>query len=581
MEIMGILNITPDSFSDGGRFESSDAAERTERAVAAARALVADGATIIDVGGESTRPGAQRVSAEDEQARVVPVIAALAASGIRVSVDTMRASTAAAAVRAGAEFVNDVSGGLADERMLATVAEIGTPYILGHWRGQSDRMNELAHYDDAAADVVAELSERVRAARAAGIRPEQIILDPGLGFSKRAEHNWAILRATDALGALGHPILLGASRKRFLTTLAGEEHRDLATAVISAVAAERNLWGVRVHDVRATAVAIDTARLVRQPAVAGAPSGALDEIRLAGLTVRAHHGVFDFERRDGQNFVIDVCARLSFAASSASDDVAETVHYGELAEEITAAVARDPLNLIEGVAERVARVVLAHSRVEEVEVEVHKPDAPITVPFGDVSVRITRNRASLASTKAVIALGSNLGDRGELLRAGLDAIAALDGVEIERVARVVETPALTLQGIDRSAPAYLNTVAIVSTEIDAETLLRRLLDIEATLGRERTERWGPRTIDLDVIDFGGRVRESERLTLPHPRAHERTFVMLPWVEIDPDAVLPGRGRVADVAARLDASDVTITGIDLGYGTLGAGKPETERGGSER
>jgi len=248
--IWGILNVTPDSFSDGGRYRDPAVA------VAHARELRAQGAFVIDVGGESTRPGAERISMAEEQARVIPVIEALSAEGIPVSIDTLNAATASVAVRAGARIVNDVSGGLADPDMLAAVAESGADVALGHWRGPSADMYAHATYARVGREVAGELRERMAAAAAAGIAPARVIVDPGVGFAKTAEQNWELLRDLDDVVALGSRVLVGTSRKRFLTTAIGddatEEQKDAATAVTSALAARAGVWAVRVHNVRAT-----------------------------------------------------------------------------------------------------------------------------------------------------------------------------------------------------------------------------------------------------------------------------------------------------------------------------------------
>lgn len=255
-QIMGVVNVTPDSFSDGGRYLHVD------DAIAHGLELVAAGATIIDVGGESTRPGAARVDTSEEQHRVAPVVAALAAAGVRVSVDTMSAETALSAAAAGASIINDVSGGLADERMPAVMADSGLVSIISHWRGHSADMASRATYVDAAVDVARELDERVSTLLSQGLDPAQIVVDPGLGFSKHTEHNWRILARLDLLLALGHPVLVGASRKRFIGALLPEsapmESRDAPTAVVSVLAAQAGAWGVRVHDVAATKLALDT-----------------------------------------------------------------------------------------------------------------------------------------------------------------------------------------------------------------------------------------------------------------------------------------------------------------------------------
>ena len=258
--VMGVLNVTPDSFSDGGHWLEAPAAVRH------GIEMVAQGADVVDVGGESTRPGATRIDVEVELGRVIPVVEGLVAAGVVVSIDTMRASVARAAVEAGAAIVNDVSGGLSEPAILATVAELGVPYVAMHWRGHADRMQALAVYDDIVADVVTELSARAAAAVDAGIAPGSVVLDPGLGFAKEAEHNWALLHALDRLVALGHPVLVGASRKRFLGSLLavdGEPRpvdlRDDATDAVSALAAAAGVWCVRVHDVRGSRDAVEVA----------------------------------------------------------------------------------------------------------------------------------------------------------------------------------------------------------------------------------------------------------------------------------------------------------------------------------
>ncbi len=250
--IWGIVNVTPDSFSDGGRYVDP------ERAIEHGLALRDAGATVLDVGGESTRPGAERVDASVEQQRVLPVIEQLAARGIPVSIDTLNAATAAAAVRAGARIVNDVSGGLADPEMLSAVAETSADIAIGHWRGPSDDMYARAEYRRVSREVAGELRERVGEAAAAGIAPARLIVDPGIGFAKAGVQNWDLLRGLDDITGLGHRVLIGTSRKRFLAeSLDGaaevdESRRDLATAVTSALAVRYGVWAVRVHDVAAT-----------------------------------------------------------------------------------------------------------------------------------------------------------------------------------------------------------------------------------------------------------------------------------------------------------------------------------------
>ena len=265
--VMGVLNVTPDSFSDGGDFI------RLEAALDHARVLQIAGADSIDIGGESTRPGAKRVTLAEEQARVLPVIEAIVAElGAKVSIDTMNAETARLAVAAGASIINDVSGGLADPDMFKVAADTGATIIISHWRGFSDQMDTLATYDDVAAEVAAELKLRVDAALATGIKQSQIVIDPGLGFAKDMQQNWKLVARLDKLEELGYPILVGASRKRFIAGViepdepaeVSNERRDLATAVLTALLLQRKIWGVRVHNVLATTDAIRVVAALRE-----------------------------------------------------------------------------------------------------------------------------------------------------------------------------------------------------------------------------------------------------------------------------------------------------------------------------
>jgi dihydropteroate synthase len=242
MLVMGILNVTPDSFADGGKHFTF------EHAVQRGLEMIEEGVDIVDIGGESTRPGADRVSAEEEERRVIPVIEALVGKGADISIDTMRASIARKAVEAGAVIVNDVSGGAADPDMFATVSDLGCKYTLMHWRGHSKEMNSLAQYDDVVKEVIEEVTLQLDKALAAGIKRENIVLDPGLGFAKDAEHNWEILNRLDEFIALGYPVLIGHSRKRFI---GGEtpDQREAGTLKISESLVGRGIWAVRVHSV--------------------------------------------------------------------------------------------------------------------------------------------------------------------------------------------------------------------------------------------------------------------------------------------------------------------------------------------
>jgi dihydropteroate synthase len=272
--IMGVVNVTPDSFSDGGAWFGADAA------IARGRQLAAEGADIVDVGGESTRPGAQRIPADEELRRVIPVITGLARENVPVSVDTMRAEVAHAALDAGASLVNDVSGGLADPDMPRLVAGAGVPYVVMHWRGHSHQMQERAIYADVVTEVCEELRHRVDAVIAEGVDPSMIVVDPGLGFAKQPEHNWALLVNLARLSGLdgaGHdfPVLIGASRKRFLGRLLAAPDgtprsfpgSDDATVAVTALAAAAGAWCSRVHEVPGNSDAVHVAEAWRAAAI--------------------------------------------------------------------------------------------------------------------------------------------------------------------------------------------------------------------------------------------------------------------------------------------------------------------------
>lgn len=379
--IMGILNVTPDSFSDGGKYADVPAA------IAAAEAMVEHGAAIIDVGGESTRPGAERISQETELTRVIPVITELSKRGIYVSIDTMRAEVARAAVGVGAQMVNDVSGGLSDPKMLSTVAELGVPVILMHWRGPSKTMQENIVYNDVISDVTTELAQQAQRAIDAGIARNNIIVDPGIGFGKTFDHNWTLLHELDQLQALGFPVLVGVSRKRFLGALLqdsqgvprDEQHRDTASAVIAAHVLRRGAWGIRVHDVQATKDAFLALNAV-DPAVIH------DHIELLGVKDFGYHGVLEHEKENGQYFSVDARLGISIAYAAQTDNLADTVNYAEVADAIRARITGQSLDLIEKLADLIAQDCLSFPQVVSAQIRVHKPDAPIIGDFSDVVV---------------------------------------------------------------------------------------------------------------------------------------------------------------------------------------------------
>lgn len=389
--VMGVLNVTPDSFSDGGAWLDPGAA------VAHGTLLHRRGADVVDVGGESTRPGATRISAEEEARRVLPVVRGLVQAGVPVSIDTMRADVAAAAVDEGACIVNDVSGGLADPGMVPWLATRDVPFIVMHWRGHSVDMDRRAVYDDVVAEVCAELDARLAALDAAGVDRARVVLDPGLGFAKTADHNWALLTQLDRLHDLGRPILVGASRKRFLGELLADgdgaarpvDRRDFATDAVSALAAGSGVWGVRVHDVLGTLDAVHVGSAWHS-ASARARTAPADVIAVTGIRGFGYHGVLATEREQGQEFSVDVAMTVSTEEAAATDDLARTIDYSAVAAGIHAVITGEPYDLIETVADRCAAVALSFPGVRRVRVTVHKPEAPVGVPFEDVTVTIVR-----------------------------------------------------------------------------------------------------------------------------------------------------------------------------------------------
>ena len=412
---MGVVNVTPDSFSDGGEWFG------TEAGIAHGLELAAQGADIVDVGGESTRPGAQRITAEEELRRVRPVIDGLVAAGLPVSVDTMRAEVAEQALQAGARLVNDVSGGLADPEMPRLVGAAGVPYVVMHWRGHSHSMDSRAVYQDVVREVAEELCRRVDVVTAQGVDPAMIILDPGLGFAKRPEHNWSLLTRLDQISTLGgraagFPVLIGASRKRFLGRLLAAPDGtprpfpsyDDATVSVTALSAVAGAWCARVHRVPANADAVRVAEAWRRAAGPGpgrperagervsTDEAAADRITLRGLRVFGYHGVLDAERRDGQEFIVDAVLWLDTAAAAATDDLSLTADYAALADRLAAIMAGPPVRLIETLAERLAATAAAEPLAREVEITVHKPHAPVGHRFQDVSVTIRRRRDQMS-----------------------------------------------------------------------------------------------------------------------------------------------------------------------------------------
>jgi dihydropteroate synthase len=383
--LMGIVNVTPDSFSDGGRLTDPDAA------AAAALGLVQQGASVIDVGGESTRPGSTGVTVEEELRRVVPVIERIrATSDVVVSVDTSKAEVARRALTAGATFVNDVTALTGDGEMAGVVAAAGADLCLMHMQGTPLTMQDDPRYDDVVGEVGAYLAARVAAARAAGIAPERICVDPGIGFGKTVEHNLALLAGLPRLrAAAGAAVLVGVSRKGFLGRLTGDPDGDRLPATLAAglAAAHNGAFMLRVHDVRAHAQALAVRRAITE---AAAPERAV-EIAVDGLAVFAYHGALEAERELGQRFYLDLRLTPSSERACDTDDVRDAVHYGEVAVRVRELAEGGPYALLERLGDVVAATLLAEFPLRRVTVRIRKPAAPVPALLDAVAVTVTRH----------------------------------------------------------------------------------------------------------------------------------------------------------------------------------------------
>jgi dihydropteroate synthase/dihydroneopterin aldolase len=394
--VMGVINATPDSFWSGSRFPGPAAA------VEAARAFVADGADLLDIGGQSTHPRATPISAADELARVMPVLRAVrAAVDCPLSIDTFYAEVAEAAVAAGADIVNDVSGLGADPAMPATLARLNVPVIL------MDRTKLPREHPDAPAAVAANLRAILRHAEAAGIDPARVILDPGFGFGKTARQNLTLVRDIAVLAALGRPLCYAVSRKGTIGLILGDlppEERLEGSLALAVLCAAAGVAILRAHDVRQTVRALRMVAATLGPRPTGGHDEirnetrdqirdeSRDEIRIEGIAVEAIHGVLPEERRRPQPFHVDATLRRDLAPAGRSDDLAQTVNYAEVAAIAVSVLSGQPRNLIEALAEEIAGRLMAAFAVDEVEVRVHKPEAPVGVPFADVSVAVRRRR---------------------------------------------------------------------------------------------------------------------------------------------------------------------------------------------
>lgn len=399
-QVMGILNVTPDSFSDGGRFLDQDLA------LARGREMATEGADIIDVGGESTRPGADPVSAAEELARVVPVIRALAAEvEVPISVDTTKAAVAKAALEAGAAIVNDVSALRADAGMASVVADSGAGVVLMHMLGEPRTMQADPRYADVVGEVAEALARWAAGAEAAGIGHQQIVIDPGIGFGKTPQHNLALLADLRRLGAgrarapagsapRAYPVLVGPSRKSFIgaTLGLGVGERRGATAAAVAWSVAQGAAAVRVHDVAEMVRVVRMTEAIRQAACPERSSAGGDKVVIEGLRVFGHHGVKPAEQQEGQEFVIDLEAYLDLRPAGLGDELALTLDYSALARRAAGIVAGERYDLIEALAERLAAAMLEDARVRRAVVRVGKPEAAARHGAASFAVEIERER---------------------------------------------------------------------------------------------------------------------------------------------------------------------------------------------
>ncbi len=440
--IMGVLNVTPDSFSDGGQFITDAGAADLEAAIGHGFALWESGADLVDVGGESTRPGSHGVDEATELARILPVVRELAASGMVISVDTSKPGVAEAAIEAGAEVINDVTA-LGDPAMSRLCADAEVGVVLMHMKGRPETMQDDPQYDDVVADVRDFLVAAAEEAGAGGVSSERVCLDPGIGFGKTHHHNLQLLAHLDTLVAAGFPVMVGASRKGLLGKIL--EHaghptpapgRDPATGATIALAVAKGAAVVRVHDV---------------------PS-ALQAARTADAIVRAG--------------------------------------------------------------------------------------------FTDPGAQ-SSSRSAEPPARTAIGIGSNLGDRRRHIDEAIIGLADLGS--IVAVSSVYESA--PIGGPDQGD--YLNAVAVIDTELAPERVLELLLEIERGRGRQRRERWGPRTLDLDVLLYDDLVVDQPGLTIPHPRMTERRFVLEPLIEVWPDASLPDGTKIADLLPQLAEQDLRL------------------------
>lgn len=525
---MGIVNVTPDSFSDGGvHFDS-------EGALHAARQMIRDGADLLDLGAESSRPGSDPVPAAEEIARLDGVLQQIIDLGAPVSIDTMKPEVADWCLERGAHMINDITG-LGSE-MLDVVRRHGAPCVVMHMAGRPKTMQAAPRYQDVTAEVRGFLEERVDRARAAGV---QTLIDPGFGFGKTLEHNLELLRHLDAFSDLG-PLLIGISRKSMLGALTGARVSDrlAASLAAAAVALDRGAAILRVHDVAAHRQLLQVRGAVRGVGVEAATDA---QIRLDGIEAALHLGVPDQEREKPQTIAVDLELRVHATRAAASDEIADAADYAALPDLVRTVCGERPVKLLENLAQRLADAVLAQSPAREVLVRIHKPGAANELDIDRVRYQTAVRRAGADTpvARAAIALGANLGDRTAQLDAAVSELRRL-GV-IEAISDWIETE--PEHGVDH--PRYLNGAVILRTTLRPADLLDELQSIERRFGRQRPaqdQAPAPRTLDLDLLLVDDRVIDTPDLVLPHPRMAQRTFVLDPLATIAPDLRHPVLGR---------------------------------------
>ena len=509
--IMGILNVTPDSFSDGGKWNSMDNALRH------AEAMIAEGADILDVGGESTRPGHTPVSAEEEAARVLPVIEALNSHfDVPISVDTFKASVAEVSLQAGADLVNDVWGLKYDPQMASVIAKYNAACCLMHNK-------EKAEYNNFLVDMLAETQECVNIARRAGISDEKIILDPGIGFGKTYEMNLEAMNHLELFQQLGFPVLLGTSRKSMIGLALDlpVDQRVEGTIATSVIGVMKGCAFVRVHDVKENKRAVQMTEAI----LGRHMEYFMDKIEIKELEIFANHGVFPEENVLGQKFVISATLYTSTRTAGLTDDLTASIHYGEVSQMITRFVQEHTYKLLETVVENLARMLLLTlPSLQKVTLKIEKPWAPVGLPLKTVSVEITREWHT-----AYIALGSNLGDKQKYLDDAVQGLADTEDCIVEQVSDYLVTE--PYGGVEQDV--FLNGALKLRTLLTPEELLDRLHELEQAAHRERIVHWGPRTLDLDILLYDQMIIDTPVLHVPHIDMENRDFVLIPLTELAP------------------------------------------------